>query len=259
MDLQTRTLAEHLRAAAICPQVVDYKTTTASTNDDVRELVEQGIDSVLICSAQQTQGRGQRHRQWASPKGNIYLSTLLHTNIPINGKLALEIGLNLLQLPLLAQLPLSLKWPNDLYSEHGKWGGILVEPIDAKRAIVGVGINLIDMSHVAFEQDVTSLVQLGLPAHTWQETPYALICQMYQAILTASQWFDHGSQNLAERFNHHAAFIQRPVSLSLEDGQQIHGIFQGIQEDGQLQIRTAKGVEYFYHGRLRLCTAHDWI
>ena len=73
-----------------------------------------GVQQVLVCSRVQTQGRGQRQRQWISPEGNIYLSTLLHTQKAIDGRLALEIALNILQMPSLKGLDLQVKWPNDL-------------------------------------------------------------------------------------------------------------------------------------------------
>jgi len=94
MDVETRQLQQRLQAAQQLPEVLMLKPTTASTNDDVREIAQKGIQSALVCSAQQTQGRGQRQRQWVSPEGNVYLSTLLNTRTAIDGRLALEVALN---------------------------------------------------------------------------------------------------------------------------------------------------------------------
>ena len=144
MDLETRHLRQLLSNAQQLPEVLLLKQTTTSTNDEVRALAKQDVQGILVCSEQQTQGRGQHQRQWVSPIGNIYLSTLLETRIPLDGRLSLEIGLNILQIPALKRLNnLQIKWPNDLFSAQGKWGGILVEPINANQAIVGVGVNLL--------------------------------------------------------------------------------------------------------------------
>ena len=129
MDVETRQLQQRLQAAQQLPEVLMLKPTTTSTNDDVREIAQKGIHSALVCSAQQTQGRGQRQRQWVSPEGNVYLSTLLNTRTAIDGRLALEVALNILHMPSLEALNLQIKWPNDLYSVQGKWGGILIEII----------------------------------------------------------------------------------------------------------------------------------
>ncbi len=49
---------------------------------------------------------------------------MVQTRTPLDGRLALEVALNILQIPQLQALSLQVKWPNDLYSAHGKWGGI---------------------------------------------------------------------------------------------------------------------------------------
>lgn len=245
-DLATRQLQQLLNAKNQFPEIVLLKTTTTSTNDDMREIAQKGISSGLVCSAQQTQGRGQHQRQWSSPEGNIYLSTLIQTNTALDGRLALEVALNILQIPCLRNLSLNVKWPNDLYSAQGKWGGILVEPLSPHQAIVGVGINLNTPPVENADQPITSLTMLGL-AHTDRLT---LIAELYTAIQQASQWFEHGSYNLAERFNHHAIWLNQQVEFEHVQGK-LQGRFQGISNDGAVLIKTDH-VQAFYQGRLRL-------
>ena len=245
-DLATRQLQQLLNAKNQFPEIVLLKTTTTSTNDDMREIAEKGISSGLVCSAQQTQGRGQHQRQWSSPEGNIYLSTLIQTKTALDGRLALEVALNILQMPSLQGLSLQIKWPNDLYSTQGKWGGILVEPLSPHQAIVGVGINLNTPTVENADQPITSLAMLGL-AHTDR---LMLIAELYTAIQQASQWFEHGSYNLAERFNHHAIWLNQQVEFEHAQGK-LQGSLQGISNDGAVLIKTDQ-VQRFYQGRLRL-------
>jgi BirA family biotin operon repressor/biotin-[acetyl-CoA-carboxylase] ligase len=246
MDLETRQLQQILDDAHQLPEVLILKPVTTSTNDDVREIALKGIQNVLVCSTRQTQGRGQRQRQWVSPEGNIYLSTLLNTRTPIDGRLALEIALNILQMPSLQNLELQVKWPNDLYSSQGKWGGILVEPLSPHQVIVGVGINLAPVPKEHIDQHATSLSELGLnPISRVQ-----LIAELYLAIQQASEWFDHHSYNLAARFNHYAAFKNQAVEFEHHSGL-CSGIFLGIQDDGAVNIETSEGLKQFYQGRLR--------
>lgn len=245
-DFATRQLQQLLNAKNQFPEIVLLKTTTTSTNDDMREIAQKGISSGLVCSAQQTQGRGQHQRQWASPEGNIYLSTLIQSKTALDGRLALEVALNILQMPSLQGLSLQIKWPNDLYSAQGKWGGILVEPLSPHQAIVGVGINLNTPPVENADQPITSLAMLGL-AHTDRLT---LIAELYTAIQQASEWFEHGSYNLAERFNHHAIWLNQQVEFEHAQGK-LQGRFQGISNDGAVLIKTDH-VQSFYQGRLRL-------
>jgi len=245
-DLATRQLQQLLNAKNQFPEIVLLKTTTTSTNDDMREIAQKGISSGLVCSALQTQGRGQHQRQWSSPEGNIYLSTLIQSKTALHGRLALEVALNILQMPSLQGLSLQIKWPNDLYSAQGKWGGILVEPLSPHQAIVGVGINLNTPPVENADQPITSLTMLGL-AHTDR---LMLIAELYTAIQQASQWFEHGSYNLAERFNHHAIWLNQQVEFEHAQGK-LQGRFQGISNDGAVLIKTDH-VQAFYQGRLRL-------
>jgi len=246
MDLETRQLQKILDDAHQLPEVLLLKPVTTSTNDDVREIALKGVHSVLVCSSKQTQGRGQRQRQWVSPEGNIYLSTLLNTRTAIDGRLALEIALNILQMPSLQNLDLQVKWPNDLYSRQGKWGGILVEPISPHQVIVGVGINLEPVLKAQIDQHATSVRELGLQ----DISRIQLIAELYMAIQQASAWFDHDCYNLAARFNHYAAFINQAVEFEDHSGV-CSGIFQGIQDDGSVNIETPDGLKQFYQGRLR--------
>lgn len=247
MDLETRQLQQRLQQVGQLPEVLLVKPITQSTNDDVREIAQKGMHSVLVYSHQQTAGRGQRQRQWVSPIGNIYLSTLLNLNTVIDGRLALEIALNILQMPSFKDLDLQIKWPNDLYSLQGKWGGILIEPISATQVVVGVGLNIDPVDSPIIDQATTALSLLGLD----NTSRVDLVAELYLAIQQAGKWFDYHSSNLAARFNHYAAFKDQPVEFEHVGGV-VHGTFLGIENDGAVIIATPQGSQSFYQGRLRL-------
>jgi BirA family biotin operon repressor/biotin-[acetyl-CoA-carboxylase] ligase len=247
MDLETRQLQQILTEANQLPEVLLLKPVTTSTNDDVREIALKGIQQVLVTSIRQTQGRGQRQNQWVSPEGNIYLSTLLNTQTPIDGRLALEIALNILQMPSLEHLNLQVKWPNDLYSTQGKWGGILVEPLNAHQAVVGVGLNVLPLSKQNIDQATSSLTELGLS----EFNRIQLTAELYLAIQQAGEWFSHGCTNLAARFNHYASFKNQMVEFEHLQGLTT-GTFLGIRNDGAIEIQQQGEVQHFFQGRLRL-------
>ncbi|WP_130802306.1 biotin--[acetyl-CoA-carboxylase] ligase [Acinetobacter ihumii] len=252
MDAETRQLRQRLSDAGQVPDILMLKQSTTSTNDDVRELTNPQVSSILVCSETQTQGRGQHQRQWISPQGNIYLSALVNSDTPLDGRLALEVALNILQMPKLQGLNLQVKWPNDLYSQQGKWGGILVEPLSQHQAIVGVGLNLFTPESHDPLQPITSLQDLGLSDLDRLE----MIAQLYLAIQQAAQWFEHGCYNLAERFNHHAAFMQQLVDFEHHQGL-LTGRFEGINQEGAVLISSNGQQQAFYQGRMRRIVAQD--
>lgn len=84
-------------------------------------------------------------------------------------------------MPSLKGLDLQVKWPNDLYSLQGKWGGILIEPISTQQVVVGVGINVSPLTEKVPDQQVTSLTELGLQ----HASRVDLIAELYLAIQQA--------------------------------------------------------------------------
>ncbi|OEY97118.1 biotin--[acetyl-CoA-carboxylase] ligase [Acinetobacter qingfengensis] len=242
-----------LAAAHATPEIVICKQNTQSTNDDALQLFQQGYQTALVTSQQQSQGRGQHQRQWVSQSGNIFFSALLPLQRPIDGRLALECGLSLIHCPMFAELEqLQLKWANDLYSPQGKWGGILVEPVQQKQVIIGIGINVLPIVQQQGLPPNTNLLTLGLKDYQRSE----LIAQMYVAMQQAIQWFNFGSQNLAQRFNAVAAFRQQNMHITRHNNPDLSGIYQGIQDDGALLIQVTDQPNPIacYDGRLVIPT-----
>ncbi|SNX46252.1 BirA family transcriptional regulator, biotin operon repressor / biotin-[acetyl-CoA-carboxylase] ligase [Acinetobacter puyangensis] len=254
-ELEQQRLTFQLQAAHATPQIIQCKSETVSTNDDILKLYHAGYRSALAVSQIQHQGRGQHQRQWISNPGNIFLSALIELQRPVDGRFALECGLNLIHSPTLNTLPdLQIKWANDLYSSQGKWGGILVEPINPHQVIVGIGINIFPVEQ-QMGQATTSLTQLGLTYYDRVQ----FLAEIYLALLQAAQWFNYNSQNLAQRFNHIAAFKDQWVKMQRNHQADLHGFFRGIQDDGAILIQQSADqiATVCYDGRLHLSTSSD--
>lgn len=249
-EIEQQEVLSYLQDAHSTPEIILCKSTTHSTNDDAVQLYQQGYRSALVISQQQTQGRGQHHRTWISQQGNIFLSALVEIQRPLDGRFALECGLNLIHSPTLTQLSqLKLKWANDLYSDLGKWGGILVEPMTSKQIVVGIGINIVPIiPSVDITQSITSLSDLGLI--NYQRSQF--LAEIYLALLQAVQWFNYDSQNLARRFNSVAAFKDQWMCLRRQQQHDLLGYFRGIQNDGAILMQQASDIHptVCYDGRL---------
>jgi BirA family transcriptional regulator, biotin operon repressor / biotin---[acetyl-CoA-carboxylase] ligase len=138
-----------------------------STNTQLWQMMSQGAGAGTVAIAQQqSSGRGQRGRTWCSEPGGLYLSLALEPDWPVTHSAQLTcmsawgiaVAFNNLG------LPIRIKWPNDLFFEGQKLGGILTEtklaqpiahssalgscsgaptgaPTRIKQAVIGVGIN----------------------------------------------------------------------------------------------------------------------
>jgi BirA family biotin operon repressor/biotin-[acetyl-CoA-carboxylase] ligase len=122
--------------------------TLPSTNGYLWQLVEQGAESgTVVVAESQSAGRGQWGRQWTSPPGGLYLSLLLEPDWPLAQAAQLTfcsiwgvaIAMNHLD------IPVRIKWPNDMVLHGKKLGGMLTETrIEGARishAILGIGMN----------------------------------------------------------------------------------------------------------------------
>lgn len=252
-------LSQRLQAALThrAPQTVHWLRLSPSTNDALKALHQQQSDlpnavtSAVIIADQQQAGRGQSGRHWQSPKGNLYLSMLCTLATPLQGRLALEVALALLQMPTLqqAQEPrgLAVKWPNDLHHQQRKWGGILIEPLNSHQVIIGVGINVISMQHAVADQAVTDLhALLGQQVDLDQ-----LAAESVQAIDQACQTFDAGSGDLVQRFALADSLLGQTIAVERPAQADLIGRAAGIDANGALILNTATGQQQVYSGHIR--------
>lgn len=129
-----------------------------STNDVAWEklsLLSSSQSSVAILTNKQTKGRGRQGRTWnnAEQAGNLFLSVLFKPDLKNLSWLPLAAGVSAVQAlskeattiePSIKNI--RLKWPNDLFIDQAKAGGILCESKtvgdQVQGAVVGIGMNL---------------------------------------------------------------------------------------------------------------------
>ncbi len=122
--------------------------TITSTNQVLWELLEEGNTTPIAAIAiQQTAGRGQWGRTWQSSPGGLYLSLAISPEIPATDAphLTLCSAWGIASSLRHYQVPVLLKWPNDLILQQRKLGGIKsetrIQQEKITHAVIGVGIN----------------------------------------------------------------------------------------------------------------------
>lgn len=227
---------------------VMWLLSTTSTNDVAKAIDRHTVSNALVISNQQQAGRGQAGRGWQSPKGNLYLSLRWTLQHPVSGRLALEVALALVNMPVLAHhAGLQIKWPNDLYFNGAKWGGILIEPLHDNQVVIGVGLNLQPMQQQVSDQQVTDLE--AITGQTLEVIELAV--QTTLALIQACQQFDHGSLELPTRFAAFDALLHQQVVVHSPAQADLQGTIRGIQSDGALLLNTPDGTKVIYSGQVR--------
>ena len=130
--------------------------STTSTLDVAHRIAAEGAaPGTLVVANEQTAGRGRGGKSWrSSPGAGIWL-TLIERPADASGLgvLSLRVGLAAAEaLDRFAPEPIRLKWPNDLYTDTGKLGGVLVEARWREQAVewvaIGLGVNVKAPSNV---------------------------------------------------------------------------------------------------------------
>jgi len=190
----------------------------ASTNQTLWQLLQEqepqqlSQSPIVAIAHEQTQGKGQRSRKWLSPLGGLYLSVAQHLDCPVRNHALLSIATawGIASVLDVMEVPIGLKWPNDLVVEGKKLGGILIETRmrgdRLTRAVIGVGINwanpipdtgislrscLPESSPVQTLNDVAALVLLGIQVGitNWQRQGGKAIATAYEQF-----WVNHGQR-----------------------------------------------------------------
>jgi BirA family transcriptional regulator, biotin operon repressor / biotin---[acetyl-CoA-carboxylase] ligase len=119
-----------------------------STNTQLWELIDTGIQCPTAAIAlEQTAGKGQWGHSWISARGGLYLSVGLDLDLAIDNypHLVMATAWGIATVLRHYQLPVTIKWSNDLLLNRRKLGGIKIETRNHQhrlvQAVVGVGIN----------------------------------------------------------------------------------------------------------------------
>ena len=133
--------------------VIQSFKTLDSTQDQLHRQIAQGQDvhGVIVVAGHQTAGRGRNGKVWQSPRGGSYQSVAFRCQKgkPQAGLITIAIGVCIAESMALRNIPIKVKWPNDLYLGDHKIGGILGE-LSRGSLILGVGINGAQISKAVF-------------------------------------------------------------------------------------------------------------
>ena len=156
-------------------QIITLKEVD-STNNYLRNLPTEEVKNEIVVAVakSQTAGRGQRGNSWESEPGkNLTFSILLRpTFLEARQQFILSQAISLSIKEVLYDYVRAphprIKWPNDIYWNKKKLGGILIENDlmgkQIERCIIGVGINL---NQEQFYSDAPN------PVSVWQITGHS--------------------------------------------------------------------------------------
>jgi BirA family biotin operon repressor/biotin-[acetyl-CoA-carboxylase] ligase len=226
---------------------MDIRTVpeTASTNDDVAALARAGAPEGLWLRAErQTAGRGRQGRDWVSPPGNLYASTLvrLQPSDPLAPSLALLTAVALAETIEAFGAHPQIKWPNDLLVDGAKLSGILLERAD-DAVVVGLGVNL---AHHPEDIDRPATSLAAIIGHA-PDPEIFLIALVESFGRWLYRWRADGLHPVRTRWLEKAHPIGSALTARLPDGSALDGLFDGLDATGALRLRLADGNVHVIH------------
>ncbi|MFV0472284.1 MAG: biotin--[acetyl-CoA-carboxylase] ligase [Paludibacteraceae bacterium] len=124
----------------------------SSTNDHLKEQVKKSnlLEGFTVYTDFQTTGKGQSGNMWESEKGkNLLFSIVIYPKkIEIEKQFLISKMVSVAVQQALEEYVegIKIKWPNDIYYQNKKLGGILIESSlqsnHIRYTIIGVGLNI---------------------------------------------------------------------------------------------------------------------
>ncbi len=234
---------------------LEIHRVTQSTNDVVMQRLVESQSTAILCAAEmQTAGKGRRGRRWISPFGrNVYLTygRFIGRQLSELGGLSLVVGMVVVDvLRAMGLERVGLKWPNDILLGGGKLGGILLELRASDTGgiglVAGVGLNLaLNLEEsLSIDQPWSAISsQLEMPRNI-------LLGALGGRIVNAIQTFeDVGFDSFAEKWSEYNLYTGQQVNV-IRGSEIISGIDSGVDQQGNLLLRTGTGLEVHNSGEV---------
>ncbi len=245
---------------------IHYFEEVESTQNIARNLAAEGAPhGTAVIAETQSAGRGRMGRGWHSPPGvNLYTTIILRPRLTMAEvpRLSLVAGVAAAEaLEEVAPGIVQLKWPNDVWLNGRKSGGIIAEAVTdrAQRldsVLLGIGLNLNlakeDVPAEIRERAISVLIATG---HRCDRVAVAnsLFTRLnirYDEIVT------QGFAAVRPAWEGYSGLTGKRVTV-VDAGTREEGIVKGIDSDGALLLETPRGIRRIIAGDVSLEGAYS--
>ena len=240
---------------------VEILPEIGSTNTELMRRAKDGkLEPTLLVAEQQTAGRGRLGRDWIDLTDRVDNALPMLTfslGLPMSptswSGLSLAVGVSLARS---LATHIQLKWPNDLWLNERKLGGILIETTainNQRYVVIGIGINILQAKQLS--TSVLRTAPAWLQEINAQAQAASTLAQVITPLVHTLQLFEtQGFAPFQKSFNALDALHNRTVLIqnnkeSMADSVQLQGIDQGISQglaqgvdiSGALIVLTVNG------------------
>ena len=227
---------------------VEYYQRLGSTNIEAWDLIKSGEAShgMIVITDNQLEGRGRNGNSWfMAPSKGLSMSIILNQKLLIEEAelVPIAIGVSIAKAIENRGANAKLKWPNDIFINSKKCGGILCESIISKgyvnNMVIGIGVN-VNETKIDFHESIISK-STSISIETGHSHQRELIC----AIITT--FFERALEDLnsnIQLWENYCSHLNEPVSFNHNNSEK-KGIFKGINENGHAIIEIKNKLSTF--------------
>ena len=256
---------EHHQPGVIGCQI-HYFQEVESTQNIARNLAAEGSPhGTAVIAETQSAGRGRMGRSWHSPSGvNLYTTIILRPRIAMSEvpRLSLVAGVAAAEaLEDVAPGIVQLKWPNDVWLNGRKAGGIIAEAVTDRTqqldaVLLGIGLNLnLALEDVPPELRARAISVLSATGHRCDRVSVANTL-FTRLNIRYDETVTRGFSDVRPEWERYSALTGNSVTV-VDAGTREEGIVRGIDTDGALLLETSNGVRRIIAGDVTLEGAYS--
>lgn len=228
-----------------------HLSSVESTNDYAKSSILNNNSDFIVIADTQTKGKTTKSNAiWESPVGNLYFSMAVRIgkeHQQFTHLLSFLTALSLVESVKSISGPdvdIKIKWPNDVLLNVKKLSGILIEQ-EGDYSVIGIGVNINQHPVSGIKYPTTSLSDANI--HT---VPAEFAKILAKKIIQNLNFFMNNNFNsLVEKIKPYMYNINKTVYLSFNN-QNFKGIFENIDSNGAIVIKTDSGVMSFLSAEL---------
>ncbi len=227
------------RSRAAVEVDIEVVQETGSTNADLLARAATLARPLLLVAEHQLAGRGRAGRSWLSEAGGSLTFSLawrFDEGLARMAGLPLALGVAIADALEALNVPVQLKWPNDIERDGAKLAGILIETAGAGSAVwavIGIGINLSlpDQLEQRIGRPVANAAWLA------QMDRDILMAALLDSLWQSLREFERdGFDAFRERWNARHAYQGKAVTILDGGAVQHQGVACGVDSGGRLLI-----------------------
>ncbi|MDP2905645.1 MAG: biotin--[acetyl-CoA-carboxylase] ligase [Candidatus Omnitrophota bacterium] len=238
-------ISSHLDTRLIGKKIY-YFDVLPSTMDTAMGLGTKGApEGTLVVAETQTKGKGRLGRVWFSPKyKGVYLSLILRPDILPNQApvLTLLSAVAVCEaIKEVCRLDTQIKWPNDIFLNNKKIGGILTEmAAETDRVsfvIVGIGLNVNNDKKLLISGASSLKEEKGEPVNRLQ-----LLQELLRRLESNYSLFrKKETVRILDKWREYSMTLNKRVKV-YSHKEHIEGQAQDVDADGGLLVRVDSGI-----------------